>query len=222
LDASGEELAAGGAALAKLDRVDLSTLDRRLRDTRIVLASDVDNPLLGPNGAAQVYAPQKGASAADIGLLEAALTGWADVLDPDAARVPGAGAAGGVGYAALTVLQARRRPGIDVVLDLVGFHDHLENAALVITGEGSLDEQTLHGKAPAGVAAAARELGIPVVAVCGQRTLDDDRLAAAGIVAAYSLTDIEPDLSRCLAEPGPLLERLAAVIARKWLKIAAS
>jgi glycerate kinase len=222
LDASGEELAAGGAALAKLDRVDLGTLDRRLRDTRVVLASDVDNPLLGPNGAAQVYAPQKGASAADIGLLEAALTRWADALDPGSAMLPGAGAAGGVGYAALTVLRARRRPGIDVVLDLVGFHDHLKNAALVITGEGSLDEQTLHGKAPAGVAAAARELGLPVVAVCGQRTLDDDHLAAAGIVAAYSLTDIEPDLSRCLAEPGPLLEHLAAVIARKWLRVAAS
>jgi glycerate kinase len=221
LDASGEELAPGGAALAKLDRVDLSTLDRRLQSTRVVLASDVDNPLLGPNGAAQVYAPQKGASAVDILLLEAALTRWADAVDPGAAMLPGAGAAGGVGCAALTVLRAQRRPGIDVVLELVAFHDHLKDAALVITGEGSLDEQTLHGKAPAGVAAAARELEIPVVAVCGQRTLDDDRLAAAGIVAAYSLTDLEPDLSRCLAEPGPLLERLAAVIGQRWLTTAA-
>jgi glycerate kinase len=221
LDASGEELAPGGAALAELDRVDLSTLDRRLRDTRVVLASDVDNPLLGPDGATRVYAPQKGASAADVALLEAGLTRWADAVDPGSAMLPGAGAAGGVGYAALTVLRAQRRPGIDVVLELVSFHDHLKDAALVITGEGALDEQTLHGKAPAGVAAAAREYGIPVVAVCGQRTLDDDRLAAAGILAAYPLTDLEPDVSRCLAEPGPLLERLAAVIARNWLAIAA-
>jgi glycerate kinase len=222
LDAAGRELGAGGAALTRLAQLDLSGLDPRLQSTRVVLASDVDNPLLGPNGATQVYAPQKGASAADVALLEAALTRWADALDPASAMLPGAGAAGGVGYAALTVLRAQRRPGIDVVLELVSFHDHFKDASLVITGEGSLDEQTLRGKAPAGVAAAARELGIPAVAVCGQRTLNDDRLAEAGIVAAYSLIDIEPDLSRCLAEPGPMLERLAAVIARQWLKVAAS
>lgn len=216
-DATGDELAPGGAALATLDHVDLDGLDQRLRQVRIVLASDVDNPLLGPRGAARVYAPQKGASPADVAVLESALRRWAAALDPDAARLPGAGAAGGIGYAALTVLAAQRRPGIDVLLGLVGFADKLAGARLVVTGEGSLDEQTLHGKAPAGVAAVARSAGVPVVAVCGRQLLTDEALADAGILSAYALTGIEPDVARCMAEPGPLLQRLAATIAGDWL-----
>lgn len=216
-DATGDELAPGGAALATLDHVDLDGLDQRLRQVRIVLASDVDNPLLGPRGAARVYAPQKGASPADVAVLESALRRWAAALAPDAARLPGAGAAGGIGYAALTVLAAQRRPGIDVLLGLVGFADKLAGARLVVTGEGSLDEQTLHGKAPAGVAAVARSAGVPVVAVCGRQLLTDEALADAGILSAYALTGIEPDVARCMAEPGPLLQRLAATIAGDWL-----
>jgi len=215
--ATGDELAPGGAALATLDHVDLDGLDQRLRQVRIVLASDVDNPLLGPRGAARVYAPQKGASPADVAVLESALRRWAAALDPDAARLPGAGAAGGIGYAALTVLAAQRRPGIDVLLGLVGFADKLAGARLVVTGEGSLDEQTLHGKAPAGVAAVARSAGVPVVAVCGRQLLTDEALADAGILSAYALIGIEPDVARCMAEPGPLLQRLAATIAGDWL-----
>jgi glycerate kinase len=114
-----------------------------------------------------------------------------------------------VGFAGNACLQARLHPGIDYLLDLTGFHQALTGADLVITGEGSLDEQTLHGKAPAGVAAAARAVGIPVIAVAGRNDLTDEQLARAGIAAAYSLTDLEPDLTRCLAEPGPILERLA-------------
>ncbi len=216
-DATGDELAPGGAALATLDHVDLDGLDQRLRQVRIVLASDVDNPLLGPRGAARVYAPQKGASPADVAVLESALRRWAAALDPDAARLPGAGAAGGIGYAALTVLAAQRRPGIDVLLGLVGFADKLAGARLVVTGEGSLDEQTLHGKAPAGVAAVARSAGVPVVAVCGRQLLTDEALADAGILSAYALIGIEPDVARCMAEPGPVLQRLAATIAGDWL-----
>ena len=216
-DATGDELAPGGAALATLDHVDLDGLDQRLRQVRIVLASDVDNPLLGPRGAARVYAPQKWASPADVAVLESALRRWAAALDPDAARLPGAGAAGGIGYAALTVLAAQRRPGIDVLLGLVGFADKLAGARLVVTGEGSLDEQTLHGKAPAGVAAVARSAGVPVVAVCGRQLLTDEALADAGILSAYALIGIEPDVARCMAEPGPVLQRLAATIAGDWL-----
>ena len=212
LDAAGHELPAGGAALAKLARAELSGLDPRLRSAHVILASDVDNPLLGPDGAAAVYGPQKGATAREVELLDAALARWARLVEPDAAARPGAGAAGGVGYAALAVLQATMRPGIDVVLELLGFEALLRGAALVITGEGALDEQTLHGKAPAGVAAAARRAGVPVVAVCGRCTLSAGQLAAAGISAAYALTDVEPDLTRCLATPGPLLEQLAGRI----------
>lgn len=205
LDAAGEPLPDGGAALARLARVDLTGLDPRLAGTRVVLASDVDNPLLGPSGAAAVYGPQKGAGPADVARLEAALTRWAGIVAPVVAGRPGAGAAGGVGFAALAVLGARRRPGIDVVLELVGFGGQLPGAALVVTGEGSLDEQTLHGKAPAGVAAAARRAGVPVVAVCGRSSVTPERAAAAGFGAVRTLDEVQPDLARCLADPGPAL-----------------
>ena len=103
------------------------------------------------------------------------------------------------------------------MLDLIGFHEQLEGARLVITGEGRLDEQTLHGKAPAGVAIAAVDAGVPVVAVSGGRDLDDARLHAAGFTAAYALTDIEPDVQKCIDQPLPLLERLGRAIAEDHL-----
>ncbi len=120
----------------------------------------------------------------------------------------------GSGFAALAVLGAQMRPGIEVVLEVVGFAAALAGADLVVTGEGRLDIQTLHGKAPAGVAAAARSAGVPVIAVCGVRDLDDAQLAAAGFTAAHALTELCPDEAQCRADPGPLLEsvgrRLAA------------
>jgi glycerate kinase len=225
LDAAGNELPRGGAALARLDRLDLDGLDPRLAETEVVLASDVDNPLLGPHGAAAVYGPQKGARPDDVALLDAALTRWADLVEtairhlgtPPLRDQAGAGAAGGVGFAAIAVLRAAQRSGIDLVLDLVRFTDHLAGAGLVVTGEGSLDEQTLHGKAPAGVAAAAAAAGVPVVTVSGRLALTDHDLHAAGIQRAYALTHLEPDTQRCIREAGPLLEQLARQLARDWL-----
>ena len=131
---------------------------------------------------------------------------------------PGAGAAGGVGFAALAVLGAELRSGIGLVLDLVDFARYLPDACLVVTGEGALDAQTLSGKAPAGVAAAAKAAGIPVVTVSGRVALTGEQLAAAGIRRAYALTDIESDPERCFAEAGPLLEELARTLANEWLK----
>ncbi len=212
LDADGVALPDGGGALARLARVELSGLDRRLATTRFVLASDVDNPLLGPAGAAAVYGPQKGADPAAVAVLEAALTRWAALLGADGNR-PGAGAAGGVGFAALAVLGARPRPGIDVVLDLVGFSELLTGAALVITGEGALDEQTLHGKAPLGVAVAARGAGVAVAAVCGRSSITPQRAVAVGLGTVHLLSDVEPDLARCIADPGPPLRTTGRRIA---------
>jgi glycerate kinase len=221
LDAGGAELGRGGAALAAVASLDLAGLHPGLRETEVVVASDVDNPLLGPRGAAAVYGPQKGASPADVARLDAALARWAEVVHRatgvDAAGTPGAGAAGGVGFAALAVLGATLRPGIDLILDLVGFLAMLPGARLVITGEGSLDAQTLHGKAPAGVAGAARSAGIPAIAVAGRSLLSPGELEPAGILSAYALTDIEPDPGRCMTEAGPLLERLAAKVAADWV-----
>ncbi|UWE11512.1 glycerate kinase [Actinacidiphila bryophytorum] len=218
LDAAGQPVAPGGGPLAGLATADLGGLDPRLAATDVVLASDVDNPLLGPKGAAAVYGPQKGATADDVAVLDAALAHYAEVLGATAqAEAPGAGAAGGIGFGALVGLRAGFRPGIEVLLDVLGFEAALDGATLVITGEGSLDEQTLHGKAPVGVAAAARARGIDVVAVCGRLTLPPSALGAAGIRRAYALSDLEPDPTRSMSQAGPLLEHLATTLATDFL-----
>jgi glycerate kinase len=259
LDAAGQDIAPGGAALAGLRTLDLAGL-RDLSRLEVILASDVDNPLLGPDGAAAVYGPQKGASAADIPVLDAGLGRWADVAEAALAGgsragaraagaalggaaaggvpqggaaagrpaggaavrfrdQPGAGAAGGLGFAALAFLGARMRPGIDVLLDLLSFGRRVAGASLVITGEGSLDAQTLRGKAPAGVARATRAAapGTPVVAVAGRCSLEAGLLAGAGLAGAYALSDIEPDVAASMANAGPLLEKLAQQVAAAWL-----
>ena len=235
VDESGRPLPPGGAALGRLAALDLSRLNT-LSEVEFWLASDVDNPLLGATGAAAVYGPQKGASDDDVRVLEAGLARWADLAeaavaasraDADAgspaplqvADAPGAGAAGGLGFAALLLLGARMRPGIELLLELASFGERLDGARLVITGEGSLDAQTLHGKAPVGVAlaAAAHAPPVPVVAVAGRCTLSADELSAAGISAVYAVADIEPDQDLRMANAGPLVERLAERIAADWL-----
>ncbi|MEE1815646.1 glycerate kinase [Streptomyces sp. NPDC090082] len=223
LDASGEPVGPGGAPLADLATADLSGLDPRFSSVDLILASDVDNPLTGPKGAPAVYGPQKGAGPEDVRTLDAALAHFATVLEKaigpraaEAALAPGAGGAGGIGYGAL-ILGASFRPGIELMLEVLGFAPALERATLVITGEGSLDEQTLHGKAPAGVAAAARAAGKEVVAVCGRLALPAEALGAAGIRRAYALAALEPDPAKSMANAGPLLEEAAANLARDFL-----
>jgi glycerate kinase len=239
-DESGRPLPPGGAALNQLASIDLAELSELGEPSWVEfwLASDVDNPLLGPFGAAAVYGPQKGASDDDVRLLETGLARWAELAEtavaarragsgfdagqspsPRVADQPGAGAAGGLGFAALLFLGARMRPGIELLLELAAFDRWLDGARLVITGEGSLDAQTLHGKAPVGVAraAAAHTPPVPVVAVAGRCTLSAGELRAAGISAAYAVADVEPDLERCFANAGPLVERLAERIAADWL-----
>ena len=215
LDADGNELPGGGAALARLDRIDLSNLDVRLEVTEFVLASDVDNPLLGRTGAAAIFGPQKGATPDDVATLDAALAHFVQVLASeigseaqDAAQAPGAGAAGGVGYIAIAALGAARRPGIDVVLEFTELEQRLAGADLVITGEGSLDEQSLLGKTPMGVARAAARSGIPVIAVCGRSTLSPEQLTESGFESVHALTELESNVEKCIAEAGPLLEEL--------------
>ncbi|MFF2298091.1 glycerate kinase [Arthrobacter sp. NPDC058127] len=215
LDAEGNELPGGGAALARLDRIDFSNLDVRLEATEVVLASDVDNPLLGRTGAAAIFGPQKGATPDDVASLDAALAHFVQVLATeigpeakDAAQAPGAGAAGGVGYIAIAALGAARRPGIDVVLEFTELEQRLAGADLVITGEGSLDEQSLLGKTPMGVARAAARSGIPVIAVCGRSTLSPEQLSESGFESVHALTELESNVEKCIAEAGPLLEEL--------------
>jgi glycerate 2-kinase len=217
LDAEGGDLRRGGAALTSLVSLDLSGLRRTVGNARIVVASDVDNPLLGPRGAAAIFGPQKGADSEDVRLLEAGLTSWSSVVceavGRDYADHPGAGAAGGTGFAALALLGAELRPGIELILDMLRFDEALAGADLVITGEGSLDEQSLSGKAPIGVARAAARQSVPVVAVAGRTALSRERLSVAGIQAAYPLSDLEPDPARSIASAAALLRRIGRRIA---------
>ena len=211
----------GGGALRDVASLDLRSLHRALPTCSVILATDVTNPLTGPYGAAEVYGPQKGASPAQVSVLASGLRRWAAVVAEavgvDWSPAPGAGAAGGVGFAALAVLGAEPRPGIGLVLDLAHFDSTLADAELVITGEGSLDEQSLSGKAPVGVAQAAGRHGIPVVAVVGRSTLTEAQLAAAGISAVYPLSDLESDPARSNTEASTLLERVGRAIARDRL-----
>lgn len=208
----------GGAGLVDLVSADISGLDPRLDGVSFVLAADVDNPLLGDRGAAAVFAPQKGASADDVAVLEAGLSRLAQVVDSlpgvrPSATAPGAGAAGGVGYAALAVLGAVREAGIDVILRLISLDERIADADLVITGEGSLDDQSLGGKTPLGVSAAAARAGKPVVAVCGRTTLDAAQAASAGFGKVYALSDLEPEPAKSMANAVPLLREVGRAIA---------
>ena len=228
LDSNGDELPRGAAALAHARRIDGTGLHPAIADTTFVLASDVDNPLLGAHGAVAVFAPQKGADRQQCVELAAALTNWADLIESsdvvgpaahsaDWAEYAGAGAAGGTGFGAMAVLGARPRPGIDAILELIDFAGRARGAELVVTGEGALDEQTLRGKAPAGVAAAANAAGATVTAVAGRCELVPEQLRAAGFDRCYALSDLEPDLDRCLADAGRLVEELGARIAADYL-----
>jgi glycerate 2-kinase len=211
----------GGDSLLAVHRIDLDGLDRRLSRTSVLVACDVDNPLVGPHGAAAVYGPQKGATAETAQLLDRALTRWADAVAATTARdvraLPGAGAAGGLGFGAVALLGAETRSGIDFLLELSGFPHAVEGADLVVVGEGSLDEQSLRGKGPVGVAEVAAGVGARVVAVAGRCTVDLQRLREHGVQAVYRLTDLEPDAARSMRAAADLLETTAERIAADWL-----
>jgi glycerate 2-kinase len=217
LDKDGRELSLGGAALARLERIETSELDERLQGVSIEIASDVANPLCGPNGASAVYGPQKGASPAEVRELDAALGRFAEVAarttGADVRDVPGAGAAGGVGGGFLALAGARLRPGAQLVLDVIGFERALDGTDLVVTGEGKIDEQTLAGKAPFAVAQAARARGIPVVALAGKIELSEDDLLRMGIRQAASIAPRGLDLGESIRRAPELLRSAARALA---------
>lgn len=171
LDREGREIGFGGEKLRKLDRINISNLDARIGESTVTVASDVDNPLCGEKGAAHVYGPQKGASPEMAEELEEALEHFAKILKRDLGRdvrdVPGAGAAGGLGAGLIAFLGAELRPGIDIVMETVQLEKKLKDVDLVITGEGKMDEQTIYGKTPFGVAKLAKKYKKPVMGICG-------------------------------------------------------
>ncbi|OBI23432.1 glycerate kinase [Mycobacterium sp. E2327] len=219
LDHQGNPIPPGGRGLAQADRLDLSGLHPAIGESAFTLAADVDSPLCGPHGAAIVYGPQKGAHGDQIAALERGLSRWADLVDratgTDCRNRPGAGAAGGVGFAALSVLGARMRPGIDMILELIELDRNLLGAKVVVTGEGSLDVQSLRGKAPVGVSRCAHRHGVPTFAVAGVSTLTSAQARAAGFAAVRTLNEFEPDLRRCATHAASLLSRATEALIRE-------
>lgn len=224
LDQHGQPLPSGGAALAGLQKVDLSGLDPRLARVELLVAADVNNPLCGPRGAAHVFGPQKGADAQQVEQLDQALAHYADVmaqtLGRDAREVPGVGAAGGLGFALKAVFGAAFRPGVELVAELCGLATTLAQADLVITGEGRLDGQSLHGKTPVGVARLAQAAGVPVIALAGSLEEGYQQLYDSGIAAAFSLTAGPVSLAHAMAHAATELEARTTDLARLW-KLAA-
>lgn len=219
-DAEGRELPPGGEALLRLDRVDLSGLDRRIAETEILVACDVNNPLCGPAGASLLYSPQKGADPATAERLDDALAHFAGVvlrgLDKDVRILPGGGAAGGLGAGLAAFLDARLVSGVEVVAREAGLEEALRGADLVITGEGRLDAQSLWGKVPVGVARLARVAGVPVIAFAGSLSGDLSALYAEGLTAAFALAEGPMSLEESMAATEELLRRRSAMLARVW------
>ncbi|MBP9603156.1 MAG: glycerate kinase [Chromatiaceae bacterium] len=227
LDKAGQPVTPNGAGLPALVRIDRSGLDPRLARVRILAACDVNNPLTGPRGASAIYGPQKGASPAQVVGLDAGLVHLADLVEgrgrPGQRRwcdQPGAGAAGGLGFGLRAFCRARLRPGAELVLDILDFDARLAGADLVLTAEGRLDGQTLSGKAPARVAARARRLGIPCIALAGDLGADRadlDRLSEAGISAAISLCPGPLALAEAMARAEELLADAAEQVLRIFI-----
>jgi glycerate kinase len=213
LDADNKELPSGGAALAKLERIDVSGMDPRLADFEVTLASDVNNPLCGPRGASAIYGPQKGATPEMVKQLDTALSHYADVikrdLDIDLRDVPGAGAAGGLGLGLMVFLKAKAVPGIDVVIKATNLVADLRGAEIVFTAEGRIDCQSAMGKVPTGVALAAKEFGATVIALAGE-VADDCRVVFdQGIDAVLSIAPGPITLDQSMADAEKLLANAA-------------
>ncbi|UPQ89349.1 glycerate kinase [Vibrio sinaloensis] len=204
IDSEGNELASGGGALAQLASIDLAGLDARLSDVKLEVACDVDNPLCGPKGASQVFGPQKGATPEMVRQLDQNLAHYAAVIaqtnGKDVIEQAGAGAAGGLGAALLGLFDATLRPGISIVMDAVNLSQVLRDADLVITGEGRIDSQTIHGKTPIGVARTAKQYHLPVIGIAGSIAKDCSVVHAHGIDAVYSVVLGATDLPTALKE----------------------
>ena len=221
LDANGREIARGGGALDRLERIDVRHLDPRIAKTEIVVACDVTNPLTGPTGAVMVYGPQKGATPKMVHALSRNLTHFADVvqrdLDISVAETPGAGAAGGMGAGVMALLGGTLRSGVDIVIDAVGLVERLAGAKLCITGEGRVDAQTAMGKAVSGVARCAAKAGVPVIVLAGQLG-EGVRDAARGKIAAlFAIGNRPMTVGEAMANAEPLLAAAAEQIVRTYL-----
>lgn len=219
LDAFGAPVGLGGGTLSRVASAELTPVRERLDGVRVSVATDVTNPLLGPSGAAAVFGPQKGAGPAEVKVLDEALGRWVHALQvggaPDVSGIPGAGAGGGVAAGAIA-LGATVESGFALIAGLTGVDNALAGADLVITGEGSLDEQSLNGKAPAGIADRARPRGVPLLALAGRIQLDAAGLERLGVVGSSALIDHAPSLDHARTHAAELLRARAAEVVREW------
>ncbi len=217
LDRQGQQIGPGGGALAKLERIECNGLDPRLRNCQLMVACDVNNPLTGPRGASQVFGPQKGATPAMVAELDANLSHFASIVKRDinqqVEKIPGAGAAGGMGAALLAFLDAGLRPGIEIVIEAVRLKEAITGADLVITGEGRLDDQSVHGKAPVGVARIAQEQRIPVIAFAGSLGQGAEQVKNHGVSALFSVVKGPCELSEALGDAADNLRKLSKNVA---------
>lgn len=223
VDKNGLEIGYGGGALAHLSRIDLSAVDARLQTVALEVACDVNNPLCGRKGAAHVFGPQKGATPEMVALLDKNLAHYADIIKTQLGReikdMPGAGAAGGMGAALLGLFNATLRPGIEIVMDAVNFSEIIAGADLVVTGEGRIDSQTIHGKTPIGVARAAKKQGIPVIAIAGCLSSDCAVVYEQGIDCVFSVLSSAVSLEEAFRDAAANIEISARNIAALLLLI---
>jgi glycerate kinase len=222
MNESGQPLGRGGAALAALDRIDVSDKDPRVDQIEIIVASDVQNTLCGELGASAVYGPQKGASPRDVKALDAALFRYGEVLQSalgiDVLSILGGGAAGGLGAGLVAFCGAQLRRGIDVVFHVTNFDDHLLSADLVITGEGKIDEQVRFGKALAGVIERAQRAGVPVAAVVG--SVDGNRESFVNrqfLADLESLVDANATTEQAMRNASSLISQKTEYLLRRYL-----
>jgi glycerate 2-kinase len=217
LDENGAELQPGGGTLGMLTTIDTSNLDTRLENVKLEVACDVDNPLTGPNGASAIYGPQKGATPEMVQVLDANLKHFASIIETDLgkriAEVPGAGAAGGLGAGLLAFLQTELKSGVDIVIQATQLEKHVQDADLVITGEGKIDSQTIHGKTPIGVAKIAKKYNIPVIAIAGSLAKDSHIVKEYGIDTLFSIVPGITPLETALRDAADNTERLSENIA---------
>lgn len=221
LDRHDALLPSGPGTLPQLHRLDLEALDPRLANTRFHIASDVGNPLCGPQGATAIFGPQKGVRPEQVAELDDYLSRFADICHATLARDlrdhPGSGAAGGIGFAALAFLNGHFRPGVELVAEQVRLAEALAEADLAYTGEGRLDRQTLMGKTPAGVARLAQQAGCPLIALAGMLEDGYEAFYDIGLSAAFSLAPGPITLEQARHDAAPLLTRAARDSARLWL-----
>lgn len=214
LDNNGQNIGYGGGGLSQIARIDVSHIDPRVKDTRFIVATDVENPLTGETGAAAVFGPQKGATPEMVTQLDTYLTKYAAFIQRDlgksVAELAGAGAAGGLAAGLVAFLDAEIQSGGDVVLDLLNMKTHLQNATLVITGEGKIDSQTAYGKGPAAVAKLAKQQHVPVIAIAGCLSDDADEVLAYGIDGLMATVDCPMTLDDAINNAPHLIEKAVA------------